>query len=308
MAIVAPASPFKTDELIESLDIIKEVGLVPVLGPNVKQLRTFNVHAASVEDRVDELMWAFDDDSISGIIVATGGNGSGAILPYLDYELIAAAAKPLLGMSDITALNNGILARSDLITFNGQSPNIRLNEGRKIHDSDSESFRITLQLLMSGEAWDERPFAMNQYIPRVVSPGRARGRVVGGNCDTFVHLLGTEYFPDVKGGILFIEDVHKDGSALSRQFLHLKLAGVLDKVAGVVIGEFVDFMKSLDRDHPSPAVEDVIQEYFSDGPPCVYGYSFSHGPMTIPIPIGSDCVMDADTGMVSFNFAMDNAS
>lgn len=305
VAIVAPASPFKTDELIESLDVIRECCLEPVLGPNVCQLRTGGIHAASLEDRVEELMWAYSDPEIKGIIVATGGNGSAGVLPYLDYELIARSRKVLLGMSDITALNNGILARSGLITVNGQSPNIRLDEGRAIREADTESFRRTLDLLMDSREWGERPFDINQYLPRTLSSGQACGTVIGGNCDTFVHLLGTPFVPNMAGTILFIEDVHKDGALLARQFLHLRLAGVLDQVAGIVIGEFAEIPKAaLDKHHPSPTIEDVLEEYFCDGPPCVYGYSFSHGPLTIPIPIGAQCVMDADTGLVSFRFAM----
>ena len=304
MAIVAPASPFKTDELVESLDVVRECGLEPVLGSNVRRLRAHNVHAASVEERVEELMWAYDDPEIKGIIAATGGNGSAGVLPYLDYATIASTRKVLLCMSDITSLNNGILARSGLITVNGQSPNIRLDKGRSIREADTLSFRRTLELLMSSREWGETPFEINQYIPRTVASGQACGPVIGCNNDTFVHLLGTPFAPSTAGCILFIEDTHKDGGMLARQFLHMKLAGVLDAVAGVVIGEFAEVPRTFSDQRPEPAIEDVIEEYFCDGPPCVYGYSFSHGPMTIPIPVGAMCEMDADTGRVSFRFAM----
>lgn len=305
VAIVAPASPFRADELTESLDIARECGLEPVLGPNVKYIRSDGIHAASLDDRVAELMWAYEDPAIQGVIVATGGNGSAGVLPYLDYRVIAQERKVLLGMSDITALNNGILSQAGLITVNGQSPNIRLDRGRSVREADTASFRRTLELLMSSRTWGTTPFEVNQYLPRTLSPGRATGHVIGGNCDTFVHLLGTPYVPNMAGAILFIEDTHKDGGVLARQFLHLKLAGVLDAVAGVIIGEFAEVPRSdPTSDHPSPSIEDVLLEYFADGPPCAYGYSFSHGPTTIPIPIGATCSMDADTGQVSFGFAM----
>lgn len=304
MAIVAPASPFKADELAEGLDIIKECGLEPVLGPNVRRLHTANIHAAPVCDRAAELMWAFSDPQIKGIIVATGGNGSAGVLPLLDYNVIARTRKPLLGMSDITSLNNGILARAGLISINGQSPNIRLDKGRKIYEADCESLRQALEFMMSSRPWGECPFDPSTFVPRTLSSGQACGTIIGGNCDTFCHLLGTPYAPTMAGCILFIEDVHKDGAMLSRQFLHLRLAGVFDAVAGIVIGEFADVPRNADRDHVSPAIEDVLIEYFADGPPCVYGYSFSHGPVTIPVPIGAQCAMDADTGVVSFQFAM----
>ena len=302
VAIVAPASPFKSDELAAGLDVIREAGLDPVLGPCVKRLRTANIHAAPVNERVDELHWAFGDQRFSAVIPATGGLGSAGVLPYLDYDLIRRSRKAFLGLSDITALNTGILNGAGLITINGQSPSIRLDKGPALQRSDSESLSYALKLMMSDAPWGDRPFQINQYIPRTVSPGTASGTVIGGNLDTFVHLLGTPHMPDCTGAVLFIEDVHKGGEVIAREILHLKLAGVLDSLAAIVVGEFQDVKKK--SDDRSPAIEDVLQEYFSGGPPCVYGFSFSHGPYTIPLPIGAQCTVDADEGSIDFDFMM----
>lgn len=302
VAIVAPSSPFKSDELLESIDVIREMGLEPVLGPNVKMLRSDGIHAASAIDRADELMWAFSDPTIGCVIAATGGNGAAETLPYLRYDTIAKSRKPFVGMSDCTALHCGIQSKSGLITFNGQSPNIRIDEGTKVNEEDTLSFKLMFEMLMSDQTWGVRSWDINTFVPRTVSPGRASGFVVGGNCDTFVHLLGTPYLPNCDGAILFIEDTGKDGGVLSRQFIHLRLAGILDNVAGVVIGQFFDVPKRLEE--RTPTIEDVVQEYFSDGPPCVYGFTFSHGNLTSTIPIGAKCDIDADAGVVSFDFRM----
>lgn len=305
VAVIAPASPYQTDELTESLDVLVGMGLNPVLGENVKNLKAMNVHSAPIKDRAREMMWAFSDPRTKGVFVATGGNGSAGVLPYLNYNLIAKSKKPFLGMSDITALNNGILAKSGLITFNGQSLNVRIDKGERIRNSDAESLKLAIELMMSNDPWLDKPFIINNLLPRTISPGQASGQVIGGNCDTFVHLLGTPYFPKVSNCILFLEDVHKNGAQLSRMLLHLRLAGVLDRVAGVVLGEFSEVPKCTHSDQrPPPAIEDVLHEYFSNGPPCVYGYSFSHGPLTSPIPIGSMCEMDANTGQIEFHFSM----
>lgn len=298
VAIVASASPFESSELYEGLDVIKEAGLEPILGPNVTNLRSHNIHGASVQERVDELVWAYSDDSIDAIIVATGGMGSAAVLPYLPYPLIRQTRKAILGFSDVTALNNGVLAKAGLITVNGQTPSIRLDH-EKYRMSDSESLRFALELMMSGRPWADRPFDLNERLPRCVYPGMALGHAIGGNLDTFSRLIGTEFMPDPAGAILFIEDVHRGGEDFGRELLHLKLAGVLDQLAGVVIGEFVDVPKKTDLRNPS--MEDVIEEYFgSQGIPCSFGYSFSHGTNTIPIPIGATTTLDAATGEVNF--------
>jgi muramoyltetrapeptide carboxypeptidase len=302
VAIVAPSGPIVTDEVLAGIDIIRECGLEPVLGPCVKVLKTTAAHAASVQDRANELNWAFQNTSVSCVIGAVGGEGSAAVLPYLDYDMIRASRKPFIGMSDLTAINTGILKKSGLISFNTQTPSIRLDKGAKIRAADSESFKLTLELLKSDQVWGSRPFEFNPHFPRVVSPGSCTGFSIGGNLDTFVHLIGTPYMPSPEGSVLFIEDVHKGGEEISRELLHLRLAGFLSRVAGVVIGEFEDVDKRTDPKVPS--VEDVILEYFAAGPPCTYGYSFSHGPHTSPIPIGARVSVDADSGDVHFDFKM----
>jgi muramoyltetrapeptide carboxypeptidase len=302
VAIVAPASPIRTDELVAGLDIIKECGLEPVLGQCVRNLNTVDIHAAPLMDRVEEMMWAFTEPGIEGIYTCLGGMGSGELLPYLDYGVIRQSRRPLIGLSDITALNNGILAGAGLISINGQYPAIRVDEGDYFRHTDEESLRFATEFMMTDAVWGDAPFSVNQYLPRTVSPGKARGHIIGGNLDTYCTLLGSPFAPDPTGAILFIEDVHKDGEVIARLLIHCKLAGVLDKVAGIVVGEFCDVPKK--RESKVPSIDDVLVEYLSDGPPCVYGYSFSHGPWTIPIPIGAMCSMDADTGEVAFDFAM----
>ena len=302
VAIVAPSGPIVTDEVQTGIDIVRECGLEPILGPCVRSLKTAASHAASVKDRVDEINWAFSHPNVTAVIGAVGGEGSAALLPYLDYDIIRASRKSFIGMSDLTALNAGILVHSGLINFSAQTPSIRLDRGDKIMQADADSFRLLLELLKSDQPWDDRPFDFNPHFPRVVSSGSARGIAVGGNLDTFVHLAGTEWMPNPEGTILFVEDVHKGGEQISRELLHLRLIGYLDRVSGVVIGEFEETKMKVDP--KIPPIEDVVLEYFQNGPPCTYGYSFSHGPHTSPIPIGAKTFINADEGVVSFDFRM----
>lgn len=302
VAIVAPSGPVVSDEVQVGIDLIRECGLTPILGPCVKNLKTTMSHAASVKERVDELNWAFSNPKISGVISVQGGEGSAAVLPYLDYKMIRASRKVFLGISDLTSINTALLTKSGLISINGQTPSIRLDKGIKVYESDCESLKLTLELLKSDQPWGSRPFHFNPYFPRTVSPGITQGIAIGGNLDTFVHLLGTQYMPSPEGTILFVEDVHKNGVTISRELLHLRLAGFLQKVSGVVIGEFEDEPKHTEP--KTPAIEDVLIEYFSNGPPCSFGYSFSHGPLTSPIPVGAQCKLNADTGDIIFDFCM----
>lgn len=302
VALIAPSSPFNPKEVMEGMDIMKEEGLVPVLGPCVKNLKSNNIHAAPVQDKIHEINWAFSDPNIDGIIAVCGGAGSAALLPYLDYNVIRKTRKPFLGMSDIVALNNGIYAKTGLINFVGQTPSIRVDKGNHIRNSDSESFRTTLKMLMSNERWGDKPFSSNESFPRTLCPGSSSGIAVGGNMDTFVHLIGTPYLPEMSNKILFLEDVHKSGTLVGRQFIHLQLSGIMSQLNAIVLGEFSEIPKR--DDDRTPSVETAIKEYCSSGPPCTYGYPFSHGPYTAPIPIGANCFVDATEGIVEFDFAM----
>jgi len=303
VTLIAPASPIMADEVQCGIDILREYGLEPVLGSCVKNLRASGDHAAPLAERVEEFNSAFSDPTTRAVIASVGGVGSAAMLPYLDFAKVRASQKVFLGMSDITALCAGIQSQAGLITILGQSPSIRLDKGKKIQEADTESFRKTIELLMSDETWGTKSFDdINPFFPRTVSPGFASGHVIGGNCDTFTHMLGTKYFTDFDGAILFIEDINKGGDTLMRCFVHMQLAGMMDRVAGIVIGEFADEPK---KTAPKvPTIEEAVIEHFSNGVPCSFGYSFSHGPLTSPIPIGSKCFLDADTGEVFFDFKL----
>lgn len=300
VAIVAPSSPVHSDRLHIGLDLMREMGLEPVLGPCVKKLKIDRQHAAPLKDRIDELNWAFENPEFSAVFCAIGGAESSAVLPYLNYEAIQKSRKPLLGRSDISSLNCGILKHAGLISINGQPPSIHFEKGSKFLTGQSDSLVRTLQLLMSNKTWLDTPFIHNDFIPRSVSSGIASGHAIGCTADVISRLIGTPHMPDTKGAILFLEDVHESATSLARIFLHMKLAGILDEISGVVIGEFQD-VRGENNNHE---VENVIQEYFADGPPCVYGYSFSHGSTVSPIPIGAQCTMNADTGDISFDFSM----
>jgi muramoyltetrapeptide carboxypeptidase len=304
VAIVAPAAQFNTDELLQGMDVMKHMGLKPVLGPSARILNATGVYDAPLEDRVKELMWAFESPDVEGIFCVIGGFGSAELLPHLNFSAIRASRKAFVGKSDITALNVGILKQAGLINFNGKTAMIRRHEGGDLMQGDVDSLEMTLELLMSDAPWGARPLTGNQFIPRTICPGRASGMAVGGNLETLTCLLGTPYFPDLAGTILFIEDVHKSGINVARRLLHLKMAGVLDKVAAVVVGEFADVpAESKQGVRGGLSIADALQEFLKDIP-SVFGYSFSHGNRIMPIPVGSMVHVDTSTGEIFFDFQM----
>jgi muramoyltetrapeptide carboxypeptidase len=304
VAVVAPSATFMSNELLAGLDAIRECGLNPILGPCVKNLRTTIHNSASVQERAEELNWAFSDPNISAVIAARGGEGAAALLPYLNFDTIRKSQKPFLGKSDNTSISMGILTKARLVTINGRGAAVRCDKGNTAVECDTTSLKLALELLMSEQHWGDKPFCINEMQPRTVSPGIAKGCAIGGNFNTFVHLIGTDYFPDVENTILFLEDTKTSSMELSRMLLHLKLAGVLNKLAGIVLGEFFDLPKKEGYGNDAATLEEVILQYLKDGPPCIYGVSFSHGKYTCPIPMGAPCILDANRATINFDFKM----
>ncbi len=298
IAIIAPASPPSCEYVYEGIRVLNKFNIETSLGDNVFFMRDTSLYSAPLSQRLEEFRWAIEDDEIDAIICGAGGFGSAQLLPHLPYDLIAEKRKPIMGFSDITALNTAILAKSGLINFNGPAASV-ITDTEEAKEKDTNGLEDAVKLLMTDDFWGDQPFSRNRSLPRCVSQGKGVGPAIGGNLSTFTHLLGTPYFPNVEGAILFIEDVHESGADIIMYFQQLELAGVFDKVAGIVIGAFSQRPEKIDDEEPT--IEQVIVQYLKDGPPCIYGLNFSHTPICAVIPIGAECMIDTNKLQVMFN-------
>lgn len=294
IAIISPSSPITSMISIkESFSVFNKYGLEPVLGQNVKNLRSIAWSSGTIKDRVDEIEWAFNDSNINGVIAAEGGYSCMELLPYLPYKMIRDSRRPFMGMSDVTAINTAILSSSGLINFSG--PNVRIRMDFK---DDIKNFDDALGLLMCSSPWNDKPFYRNNATSRSICGGIVKGKAIGGNMTLFCSLIGTPYFPDVDKCVLFFEDVYAGGYEVSMNLNRLELAGILDKISGIVFGEFLKQPSRSDKDF---SVEDVLVERFRERIPCIYGMNFSHGATVATIPLGVDCILDADNCDVKFD-------
>ena len=294
VAIISPSSPISSSEQIyDSLPIFEKNNLKPVFGSNVIGLNSDNWSSGSIQDRVEEIAWAFADDSINGIIAAEGGWSAIELVPYLPYDIIRENPKVFMGMSDVTAINTGILSGANLINFSG--PNVRI---RKDYKYDVNNLNKALELLKKDEKWNIAPWYANNKLQRRVCDGLVDGKSIGGNLTLFSALAGTPFMPDCEGAILFLEDIWAGGFEVSLSLNRLELTGILDQINGVVFGEF---MKQPQRGVGDMTIEDIIVSKFRDRCPCLYGFNFSHGELVANIPLGVDTVLDADNMIVSFD-------
>lgn len=298
VALVSPASPYRRQGVEEGARILRSRGLIPVFGKCSRRDRLKGLYSTTIEERAKELTWAFTEESISGIFCTTGGVGSAQLLPFLPFSVIRREPKVFVGSSDITALNNGIWAKTAVTTFNGELIQIRAGKNQK--RDDARAIRDMVDLLKTSRTWGARPFKRNPYEPACIFPGETEGVVLGGNLSVLTSLLGTPYFPPAKGAVLFLEDQEITTVEFVRMLTQMEMAGVFDKVNGIVLGAFVNVPNH--PDSVDPTIDEAVRSIFPEiGLPCVYGYNFSHDAINAVLPIGGFCRLDAEAGSVTFD-------
>jgi muramoyltetrapeptide carboxypeptidase len=238
----------------------------------------------------------FADPSVNMIMAMHGGWGCARLLPLLNYDLIRRNPKQLIGYSDITALLLGIHAKTGLTTMHGP-------EGAATWNAfTTDWFR---RVLMNGEAVTfqnpaKKDDTLAQTKDRISTrrSGTARGQLVGGNLTVLCHLMGSAYLPDWRGKILFVEDTHEDVYSMDRMLTHLKLAGVLDQIAGFVFGKCTK-CEAGSGGYGSLTLEDVLAEHIGSlTVPAFAGAMIGHITDKFTIPIGINAELNANTGTI----------
>lgn len=224
------------------------LGLRLTFGNHVDERDDFE--SSPVASRVSDLHAAFADPEVAGILTVIGGFNSNQLLPHLDWDLIAAHPKIFCGYSDITALQNAILARAGLVTYSGPHWS---SFGMRDHFEQTQRWFAAALFgdgpieLRPAEAWtddlwfldqDNRTMHPNQgWWP--LRPGQAAGRIIGGNLGTLNLLQGTEYMPSLGGALLMVEDdAISDADAFARNLTSLLQLPDASGVQGLVIGRF----------------------------------------------------------------------
>jgi muramoyltetrapeptide carboxypeptidase len=295
IGIAAPASPPDKPEIIDQA-IARFTSLGFKIEPGKHLHQRTGYLAGSDEERAADINALFADPGVKGIFALRGGYGSCRILPLLDYDTIRANPKPLVGYSDITAMHLAILVRTGLVTFHGSNAS-----------SAFEPANIaTCQKMLVGKGSRRSPGAGPQVlfsrerdgvsIGKTLVPGRATGQLIGGNFTCLLRLLATPYQPDFRGAILFLEDTGEKAYRIDGMFTHLRLAGILPQIGGLVLGQF-DYEADPQE---APRIEECLQrEAERLGVPCVSGAPIGHFPGQIVVPQGVSAELDADAGSLT---------
>jgi muramoyltetrapeptide carboxypeptidase len=278
VALVAPSGVIsRAEDLERALDNVRSFGWTPVPGKHVTS--QLGYLAGTDADRLNDVNTAFASDEIDAIWCVRGGYGSMRLLADLDYPALRRHRKPVIGFSDLTALHSAINRKSGLVTFHGPTARGKLTPFSR--------GSLTAALV------DQRDSCGEVADGRVLRPGRAKGRLVGGNLTLVAALLGTPFAPNFDGAILVIEDIGEAIYRIDRMLRHLILAGALQQCVGLVAGNFRPPRDEKTKDNRT--LDDVLAEAATRaGIPCLAGAPFGHIADQWTIPLGAIAELDTD--------------
>ena len=270
LGIVAPAGPPKPGVLEQVAPMVQRLGFVPKLFPGCAGPAHLGHLAADDAQRLSDLHPALVDPEVHALLCLRGGYGCIRLADRVDLDLVRRAAKPLIGYSDITTLH-GLWARAGVPAWHAPMP-----ASDWVKDGgwpDAEHLGAALQRGVWADDWQQ---AEGPAHP-LDQGGVVEGSLLGGNLSVIVSGLHTPADPDWRGALLFLEDVSEDPYRVDRYLTQLRLAGVLDAVAGFVLGGFSE------ADSADAALADALQPL---GKPVLAGWPAGHIQPNRALPLG----------------------
>ena len=262
-------------------------------------LRARHGHFAGTDvQRAADVNAMFADPGVHGLLALTGGSGGNRMLPLVDNAAIRGTPKFLGGFSDLTALLNAVHVQTGLITFHCP---VGVSEWNAFSVGWLRGAVMDAQALTLANVQDkgDNLVAKSGRIT-TLRGGRARGPLVGGNLAVLTAMAGSAYWPRFDGAILVLEDINEYIYRVDRMLSTLKLAGALDRVAGVVLGGFTNCGPG-DGSYGTLTLDEVFDDYFKPLDVPVYsGALFGHIRLKFTLPVGLPVEMDADAGTLRF--------
>ena len=276
VALVAPSGILREPAHVRRAeDNVRSFGWIPVLGENVSASHAY--FAGTDEERITDLNAALRDDDVDAIWCVRGGYGAMRLLRDIDYAALKSNPRPVVGFSDITALHSAIHRECGIVTFHGPTARGELSDFSRKH--------LVRALIDRTDSCGVAPAG------RILRPGRARGRLAGGNLALVASLMATPWAIDFDGAILVLEDIDEAVYRVDRMLRQLLLSGALERCAGDYAGDFRRPSGETEVDNRS--VDDVIEEAAHDaGIPCFSGARFGHIEDQWTIPLGAIAEMD----------------
>src|SRR5690625_929663 len=219
------------------------------------------------------------------VMASRGGYGLSRLLPRIDWQAVAASGKRFVGHSDFTAFNLALLAKTGVASFSGPVA---------LHDFGADDFDDLTADLFAEVMHNE--LQVLSFESADSDPVDTRGILWGGNLAMMTSLVGTPYMPDVKGGILFLEDVAEHPYRIERMLAQLWHAGILERQHAIVLGHFTEYqLGQQDNGYDMHAVVRWLRETVKV--PVVTGLPYGHVKTKATLPIGRPAGIATEDGM-----------
>ena len=286
VGIVAPASNVKPEQLEAGCAALRKLGYKPFYFDSIFERDLY--FAGSATRRARELEEMFLRDEVRAIVCARGGYGANYLLDILDLEKVKAHPKIFVGYSDLTTLLTYFTDATGLITFHG--PMV----AKDFAHADGVDRNSWERALNGSSEW---ALELDSDVKSLVV-GSGEGILYGGCLSILVASLGTPYEIRTAGTILFIEDIAAKPYQIDRMLMHLKLAGKLADVRGIIFGEMLDCEQTKDQGY---RLEEVVMRVVGDlGVPVAYGLRSGHvSRRNITLPFGVQAALDVTASGVS---------
>lgn len=258
--------------------------------------------AGSDAARAKDLNAAFRSRKVRAIVCLRGGHGVTRILGKLDFTALRKDPKIIVGCSDISALLAGALTQAGVPGLHGPMP-----QSLCAPEAPPYSLVRLLDALRRGElstgsileGYDE-PGSAIETLRR----GRATGHIIATNLAILLSLIGTPFFPSLRGSILCLEEIGEAPFRLDRALTQLLNLGALDGVKGFALGQFINCAYKPQDAKGKQTARDVLHERLAPlGRPIMMGLPFGHGPYNATLPLGAKATLDATKGDLSIETA-----
>jgi len=274
IGVVSPSYWLKKQYMEKTSKFFQDKGYTMVMG-NSNSMK-WGPFAGTPQERADDIHHMFSNPKIEAIICARGGYGANRVLPLLDYNLIRDNPKIFMGYSDITAYLTSITQKTGLVTFHGP---MMVSYKKEFVNYNFQ----TMERILNGTP-DFKIESPDSLPARILKPGIAMGPLWGGNMTLLINRLGTSDSLDTDGVILFLEDLDEYLYSFERMLVQMRTAGMLDNIAGLIIGELHEFK---DQDVAFERnTDEIVMDICGDLEiPIVSNFPCGHGTYQATLPI-----------------------
>lgn len=290
--LLSPSSKIDKSFLKGAEKLLQSWGLEVVVAPHAAS--ACGTYAGSIEQRLRDLQAAFDDPKAKAILCSRGGYGAVHLIGKLNFTAFRQHPKWVIGFSDITALHN-------LIQHEGfASLHAPMARHLTVEPEDDFCTQALKDILFHHHTGTHEGFSYVCPSHKLNQTGTGSGILRGGNFAVFNGLRGTQYDIPAEGTVLFIEDVGERPHAIERMMYNLKLGGVLDKLSGLIIGQFTEYEEnhSLGKDLYG-ALSDLVKEY---NYPVCFNFPVGHVTQNLPLINGAKVQLEVNKKETKLHF------